>query len=176
MTQRWNIDPAHSAVQFAVRHMVISKVRGGFSTFNGTIAFDPSAPTEGKASARIDAASIDTHEPRRDAHLRSADFLDADTHPALVFESNGVESLGRDRFRVPGQLTIRGVTQPVVLDVDYLGGGTDPWGGRRIGFHARTTIQRKAFGLNWNQVLEAGGVLVGDDVEITLDVQAVKES
>lgn len=171
---RWNIDSSHSGAQFAVRHMVISKVRGTFERWAGTIEFDPSKPEASKVSVRIEAASIDTHEPQRDQHLRSADFLDAEKYPAITFESRRIESRGEDRYRVLGELTIHGVTRPVELDTEYLGGGKDPWGNERIGFFAKTSLNRKDFGLNWNQVLETGGVLVGEQVEVSLDVQAVK--
>jgi polyisoprenoid-binding protein YceI len=173
-TQRWNIDPTHSGVHFTVRHMVISKVRGAFAHWQGVVDFDEQNPAASKVSVRIEAASIDTHEPKRDAHLRSADFFDVEQHPALTFESTKVEQLADQQYRVTGNLTIRGVTRSVVLETEYLGGGKDPWGNQRIGFAARTSINRKDFGLTWNQALEAGGVLVGDKIEIALDVQAVK--
>ncbi|HWM84864.1 MAG TPA: YceI family protein [Kofleriaceae bacterium] len=172
-TQHWNIDAAHSGVQFAVRHMVISKVRGAFEKWQGAIDFDEQDPSASRVWVRIDAASIDTHEPKRDEHLRSADFLDVEKHPEIAFESRRVEKLKGDRYRVVGDLTIRGVTAEVELDAEYAGSGSDPWGNRRIGFSARTALSRKEFGLTWNQVLETGGVLVGDQIEITLDVQAI---
>jgi polyisoprenoid-binding protein YceI len=172
-TRPWNIDSAHSGVHFSVRHMVISKVRGAFDKWQGTIQFDEKDPTASRVSVRIDASSIDTREPKRDEHLRSADFFDVANHPEITFESTRVEKGKSDRYRVFGDLTIRGTTAEVELDAEYLGAGVDPWGNRRIGFHARTAISRKQFGLTWNQVLETGGVLVGDEVEIALDVQAV---
>ncbi len=174
-TQQWNVDLAHSAVQFSVRHMVISKVRGAFSRFEAKLAFDEQNPAASKVTARIEAASIDTHEPKRDEHLRSPDFLDAEQHPYLVFESKHVEKARGDRYRVVGDLSIRGVTREVELDAEYLGKGKDPWGGERVAFTARTTINRKDFGLAWNQLLETGGVLVGEEIEINLDVQGVRE-
>jgi polyisoprenoid-binding protein YceI len=173
-TQRWNIDTSHSGVHFTVRHMVISKVRGAFDRWQGTVDFDEQDPAKSKVSVRIDAASINTREEKRDAHLRSADFFDVEKHPELTFESTGVEKLDGNEYRVTGDLTIHGVTKSVVLEAEYLGLGKDPWGNERIGFQARTTVNRKDFGLNWNQVLEAGGVLVGEKIEIALDVQAVK--
>jgi len=173
-THRWNIDSSHSGAQFAVRHMVISKVRGIFERWAGTIDFDPSKPEASKVSVRIEAASVNTNEPQRDQHLRSADFFDVEKYPAITFESSRIESRGEDRYRVLGELTIHGVTRPVELDAEYLGGGKDPWGNERIGFFAKTSLNRKDFGLNWNQVLETGGVLVGDQVEVSLDVEAVK--
>jgi polyisoprenoid-binding protein YceI len=172
-TQRWNIDPSHSAAQFTVRHLVISKVRGQFERWQGTIHFDPSQPEASTVSVRIDAASIDTHEPNRDQHLRSADFFDVVKYPEITFESRKVERRGTDRYRVVGDLTMHGVTRSVDLDAEYLGAGKDPWGHQRIGFFAKTSINRKDFGLNWNQVLESGGVVVSEQVEISLDVQAI---
>jgi polyisoprenoid-binding protein YceI len=172
-TRRWIIDAAHSGIQFTVRHMVISKVRGAFERYEGAIDFDEADPTASRVSVRIDTSSIDTHEPKRDEHLRSADFFDVATFPAIAFESKRIDRLGGDRYRVVGDLTIRGNTAEVELDAEYLGTGTDPWGNRRVGFQARGELSRKEFGLTWNQVLETGGVLVGDRIEIALDVQAV---
>lgn len=169
----WNIDPSHSGVHFTVRHMVVSKVRGAFTRWQGTIQFDEKDPAAGKVSVLIEAPSIDTREEKRDAHLRSPDFFDVEKYPTLGFESTKVEKLDGERLRITGDLTIRGITKQVALDAEYLGGGKDPWGNERIGFEARTTISRKDFGLSWNQVLEAGGVLVGEKIEIALDVQAV---
>ncbi len=172
--QRWNIDPAHSGVQFTVRHMVISKVRGTFERWQGAIDFDASQPEASKVSVRIEAASIDTHEPNRDQHLRSADFFDVERYPAITFESRKVERRGKDRYRVLGDLTMHGVTRPVELDAEYFGAGKDVSGHQRVGFFAKTSLQRKEFGLNWNQLLESGGVVVSDQVEISLDVQAIE--
>jgi polyisoprenoid-binding protein YceI len=173
-TRRWNIDPSHSGAQFTVRHLVISKVRGTFERWQGAIDFDPDKPEASKVSVRIEAASIDTHEPNRDQHLRSADFFDVESYPAITFESRKVERWGKDRYRVLGDLTMRGVTRPVELDAEYFGGGKDVSGHQRVGFFAKTALQRKEFGLNWNQLLESGGVVVSDQVEISLDVQAIE--
>lgn len=170
----WNIDPSHSGVHFTVRHMVVSKVRGSFTRWQGTIQFDEKNPEAGKVSVQIEAPSIDTREEKRDAHLRSPDFFDTEKYPTLGFESTRVEKVDGQSFRIIGDLTIRGITKQVTLDAEYLGGGKDPWGNERIGFEARTTINRKDFGLAWNQVLEAGGVLVGEKIEIALDVQALR--
>ncbi len=172
-TRRWSIDTSHSGIQFMVRHMVIARVRGAFDRWQGTVEFDPAEPTASKVSVRIESASINTNEPQRDGHLRSPDFLDVGNHSAITFESRKVEKLAGDRYRVLGDLTIRGVTRPVELDAEYFGAANDPWGNQRIGLHAKTAINRKDFGLNWNQALEAGGVLVGEQVEIALDVEAV---
>jgi polyisoprenoid-binding protein YceI len=154
--------------------MVVSKVRGAFTRWEGTIDFDPARPAESKVAVTIEAASIDTREPKRDEHLRSADFFEVEKYPTLAFASTQVERTSDSDYRVSGDLTIHGVTRPVVLEVEYLGGGKDPWGNERAGFTAKVTINRKDFGLGWNQVLEAGGVLVGEKIEIALDIEAVK--
>jgi polyisoprenoid-binding protein YceI len=173
MTQ-WKIDASHSSLQFNVRHMVITKVRGSFKTYDGTLELDPG--TDGaleKVAVVIDASSIDTSEPKRDGHLRSSDFLDVAAYPTIEFESRSIERRG-DRYDVRGDLTIHGVTRPVTLDAEFQGQGKDPWGGERAAFSARTRINREDFGLTWNQVLEAGGVLVGTQIDIEIEVQAVK--
>ena len=170
----WNIDSSHSGVHFAVRHMVVAKVRGAFTRYQGTIDFDEKKPEASKVSVRIEAASIDTREPQRDAHLRSADFFDVERYPTLSFESTKVQKLKGNNYRLTGDLVIHGVTKPVELEVEFLGVGKDPYGNERIGFQAETSINRKDFGLNWNQALETGGVLVGDKVEISIDLQGVK--
>jgi len=170
----WNIDTVHSGINFSVRHMVVSKVRGRFTKYSGTLAIDDADLTRSTVEATIDAASIDTGTPQRDGHLRSPDFLDAERFPELRFRSTRVEKVGGDRFRVVGALTIRDVTREVALDVEYGGRAKDPWGNERAGFVARTSFDRKDFGLHWNQVLEAGGVLVGDRVDIDLEVEAVR--
>jgi polyisoprenoid-binding protein YceI len=172
----WKIDPAHSGVHFTVRHMVFTKVRGSFSGFEGSIEFDPDQPSASRVTAKIDATTIDTREAKRDEHLRSADFFDVEKFPAITFESASVEKRGEDRYTLTGDLTIHGTTRRVELDAEYLGTGGDPWGGQRVAFQAETKILRKDFGLSWNQVLETGGLLVGDQIEITLDVQAVLAS
>ena len=173
-TQRWNIDPTHSSVTFTVRHMVISKVRGAFTKWQGHVDFDAANPGNSRVSVRIEAASINTHEDKRDGHLRSPDFFDVEKHPAINFESTRVEHKGGDQYRVIGDLTIHGVTRSVELDAEHLGAGKDPWGNERVGFQASTSINRKDFGLTWNQALETGGILVGEKIEIALDVEAVK--
>jgi polyisoprenoid-binding protein YceI len=170
----WNIDLSHSAIHFTARHMVVSKVRGAFNRWQGALHFDEQNPERSKVSVQIEAASIDTREPKRDEHLRSADFFDVEKYPTLSFESTKVEDVGGGRYRITGQLTIHGVTREVVLDTENLGGGKDPWGNQRIAFEASTSVNRKDFGLTWNQALEAGGVLVGDKIDISLEVQAVK--
>lgn len=172
----WNIDPAHSGINFSVRHMVFAKVRGRFGAWNGKVELDPEDPTRGKVEVEIDATSIDTGVADRDNHLRSADFLDVENFPKLQFESTKVEKADGDRYRVHGNLTIRDVTREVVLDAEYGGQAKDPWGNQRVAFTATTSLDRSAFGLEWNQVLETGGVLVGDRVTIEIEVQAVKAS
>lgn len=170
----WNFDPSHSQIGFAVRHMLISKVRGAFTKWSGSVDLDESRIEDSFVSVSIDAASVDTSEPKRDEHLRSPDFFDVASHPTITFASTRVNDLGNGSLEVVGDLTIKGVTREATLQVTETGRGTDPWGGQRIGFEAKVTINRRDFGLTWNQALEAGGVLVGDKVEIALDVQAVR--
>lgn len=168
------IDASHSTVGFVVRHLVISKVRGRFTDFSGTVTLPDHGGLEGgSVKAEIQVASIDTAEAKRDAHLRSADFFDADQHKTMTFESTKVIAKGNE-FELHGKLTIRGTTKDVVLYGENLGATKDPWGNDRMVFSAKGTINRTDFGLNWNQVLEAGGVLVGEKVELELDIQAIK--
>jgi len=172
--ETWNFDPVHSDIGFSVRHLMISKVRGHFKKWSGSLAVDESKPEASHVSVEIDAASLDTKEEQRDNHLRSPDFLDAATYPFIRFESTGVRKTGDAEFKVTGNLTIHGVTKPVALDVKYAGRTKDPWGGERAGFTAKTAIDRKDYGLTWNMALEAGGLLVGDKVEINLEIEVVK--
>jgi polyisoprenoid-binding protein YceI len=172
-TSNWNIDTVHSGINFTIRHMVVSKVRGRFTRFNGTLNLDEADLSRSVVEATIDAASIDTGTAQRDDHLRSPDFFDAERFPALRFRSTRIDRDG-DRYRVTGELTIRDVTREVVLDVEYGGRARDPWGNERAGFIASASLNRKDFGLAWNQVLEAGGVLVGDRVDIELEIQGVR--
>jgi polyisoprenoid-binding protein YceI len=174
MTNNWNLDTAHSGINFSVRHMVVSKVRGRFTKFNGTVSLDEGDLTRSTVEATVDASSIDTGTAQRDDHLRSADFFDVERFPELRFRSTRIEKLGGDRYRLVGDLTIRDVTRPIELDAEYGGRGKDPWGNERVGFTARASLDRKDFGLKWNQVLETGGVLVSDRVDIELEVQAVR--
>lgn len=169
----WNIDKSHSSVGFVARHMLISKVHGTFKSYSGKLELDDNDLTRSRIEVSIDAASIDTSEPKRDAHLRSADFFDVENYPTLSFKSESIGKNG-DAYIVAGALTIHGVEKHVTLDVQFDGAGKDPWGGERIAFTAKTSIRRDDFGLTWNQVLEAGGVLVGSKIEIELEVQAVK--
>jgi len=172
-TKPWNIDLAHSGVHFSVRHMVISKVRGRFAKFSGSLLLDPQDLTRSSVDIRIDAASLDTGVADRDAHLRSADFLDVEKFPELAYKSQRVEKSGEDRYRVVGELTIHGVTREVPLEVEAGGVGKDPWGNERAGFAAHAHVDRKDFGLKWNQALETGGVLVGERVDIEIELEAV---
>jgi polyisoprenoid-binding protein YceI len=172
----WNIDPSHSTIAFSVRHMVVSKTRGRFNKWSGKLRFDAENPAASSVEVDIDPASLDTGDAQRDAHLRSPDFFDVEKHPTASFRSSKVEVAGEDRYRVTGNLTVHGITQPVVLDVTYEGSGKDPWGGERAGFSATTTIDRKHFGLEWNKALETGGLLVGEKVELNLEIEAVKQA
>lgn len=178
-TTRWNLDPVHSNIEFTVKHLMISTVRGRFTRATATVHVDEDAPDQSRIEAEIDAASIDTGAPDRDDHLRSADFFDAENHPKITFRSTrikGAHAQEGDRFEVDGDLTIRGVTQPVTLDVVYEGRGGDPWGGERVGFAATGDIDRREWGLEWNQALEAGGVMVANRLKLSLDVQLVKQA
>jgi polyisoprenoid-binding protein YceI len=174
--EKWKFDTVHSSVSFSVRHLMISKVHGRFGIWTGALETDEANPAHSGLQASIDAASIDTKEPQRDEHLRSADFLDAANHPQITFESTSVQPVSTEHFKVTGNLTIRGVTKPVTLDTEFLGRQKDPWGGERAGFSAKTSIDRRDFGLNFNMPLDGGGFVVGDKVDITLDIEAVKES
>lgn len=171
----WSIDQVHSNVEFAVRHLMITTVKGRFTDVSGTVRSHDTDPAKGDVDIKIGIPSIDTREPQRDTHLRSADFFDAENFPAMTFKSRGIENVHGDSFKLVGDLTIRGVSRAVVLDVTSEGRTKDPWGGERAGFSATTRIKRSEFGLTWNQVLEAGGVAVGDDVKISIDVELVKQ-
>jgi polyisoprenoid-binding protein YceI len=172
----WAIDPSHSEVGFAVKHMMVSSTKGRFAEFGGAIVLDEADVTRSRVDVEIAVASINTRDEKRDAHLRSADFFDADAFPTITFRSTRVEPAGPDRLRVLGDLTIRGVTRPVVLNVEVNGRNHTPWGGEVIGYEASTKISRKDFGLTWNVALETGGVVVGDEVKISLDVEAGKQA
>jgi polyisoprenoid-binding protein YceI len=173
-TRTYQIDKAHSDATFQVRHL-LTKVRGRFSDFQGTIVLDEAQPQRSSVSFAIQASSVDTNEPSRDAHLRSADFFSVDQFATLTFTSTQIAPVGGDRFDVTGDLTIRDVTKRIVVPVTLLGKASDPWGNERLGFEAEFAINRKEFGLNWNAALETGGFLVGDDVRVTLSIQAIGE-
>jgi len=175
----WQIDAAHSSVELAVKHMMFTTVRGRFKDVKGTIEADEQNPDASTVNVEIAAASIDTGSPDRDAHLRSADFLDVENHPTLTFRSKRVEGAMEkegDKFRVVGDLTIRGTTMEVTLECQYEGTGKDPWGGTRAGARAEARIDRRDWGLKWNQALETGGILVANEVRIEVEVQAVKQA
>jgi polyisoprenoid-binding protein YceI len=166
------LDQAHTTIEFVVRHLMITKVRGRFTAFDGQIELAPSSDLPVAIAATIQAGSIDTREDQRDAHLRSADFFDVDKYPELKFESTRIDGTP-DEFTIDGKLTIHGVTRDVSLAGSFEGRVTDPWGGVRVGYTANTTVNRKDFGLTWNAVLETGGVVVGDEVRIELNVEAI---
>jgi polyisoprenoid-binding protein YceI len=170
----WQIDSAHSEVTFSVRHMMISTVRGRFNTVNGTVEFDETTPSNSSVNVEIDVTSIDTREKQRDEHLRSADFLDAATYPTITFVSKRVEPIDESHGKITGDLTIHGVTREVVLETEYAGQAKSPWGTTSAGFSAKTEINRKDFGLEYNAALETGGVLVGDKVKIEIEMEIVK--
>ena len=174
-TTTWNIDPVHSAAEFKVRHMMISNVKGQFPKVTGALTVDENDLARSRVEASIEAASIETRDPQRDAHLRSADFLDVEKFPTLSFNSTRISLVREGELAVEGDLTIRGVTRKVTFSVE---GPTppvkDPWGNTRIAVSATTKINRKDFGLTWNAALETGGILVGDEVAVTLDVEFVK--
>ncbi|MFO0551482.1 MAG: YceI family protein [Polyangiaceae bacterium] len=173
-TQGWTLDAAHSGIHFSVRHMVISKVRGRFSKFEGSFSLDDKDLSQSSVQVKIDAASIDTGIADRDAHLKSADFLDAEKFPTLDFVSKKIEKVSSDEYRLIGDLTIRGTTKEVPVTVEFGGFGKDPWGNERAGFTAKAQVDRREFGLQWNQVLEAGGVLVGERVDIDIELEVIR--
>jgi len=168
------IDQSHTTIEFVVRHLMITKVRGRFTSFTGTIAVPDGSDVPTNVAVSIDASSIDTREEKRDEHLRSEDFLAADKFPKLEFAATGSEGSG-ESFKLDGNLTIRGTTRPVTLECELEGRVQDPWGNDRIGFSGHTKINRKDFGLAWNQALEAGGFAVGDEVRIELNVEAIEQ-
>ena len=172
----WQIDPAHSQIQFSVRHMMISNVRGRFENFTGAIEFEEKDPTRSLVEVQIETASINTRETQRDSHLKSPDFLNAEKYPYLSFKSKRIEKIDDSHGRVIGDLTIRDVTKEVALDVEYAGQAKSPWGTVSAGFSATAKINRKDWGLTYNQVLETGGVMVGDVVNITIDSEIVKQA
>jgi polyisoprenoid-binding protein YceI len=174
-TQRWDIDVGHSAIHFWVRHMVISKVHGRFAKWSGTLQLDTADLTRSSVEVRIDASSIDTQVADRDGHLRSADFLDVARYPEIAFRSTRIERAGVG-YRVTGELSLHGVTREVTLEAEYAGTGKDPWGNERAGFSAKASLDRREFGLVWNAALETGGVLVGEKVEIAIELEAVKQA
>ena len=169
----WKLDPAHTLVEFSAKHLMITTVKGRITDVEGTIVSDEKDLRNSSVEATLKAATIDTRTEQRDQHLRSADFLNAEQFPEIKFKSTKIEG-DKDSFKLTGDLTIRGVTRPIVLDVQFEGRTKDPWGGDRVGFSATGKIDRREFGLTWNQALETGGVVVGNDIKINLEVEAVK--
>jgi polyisoprenoid-binding protein YceI len=177
MKTTYSIDPAHSSAQFTVRHMMITNVHGGFKKVTGTLVYDPDNLGDSSVDASIDATSISTNDDQRDAHLRSGDFLDVEHFPVITFKSKKVAKSGDEEWTVTGDLTIHGVTKEVVLRVEEpTPESKDPWGNSRIGLAAFTKIKRSDFGLSWNAALETGGILVGDDLKIEIDISAIKQA
>jgi polyisoprenoid-binding protein YceI len=173
---RYTIDPVHSRIGFVARHAMITKVRGSFNEFTGSGYFDVDKPENSHLEVTIDASSIDTRNADRDAHLRSNDFFDMDTHPQIKFSSTAVEKVDDDTFRVTGDLTLKGVTKPVTIDFDYGGTATDPFGNHRLGLDGKATVNRKEWGLTWNAPLETGGVMIGEKVTLEFEVSAIREA
>lgn len=172
----WAIDPGHTVAEFGVKHLMVSTVKGRFTGVSGTIELDEQDVTRSRVDVAIDVATVSTHDEKRDAHLRSDDFFAAEQFPQITFTSTKVEPNGKDRLNVTGDLTIRGVTRPVTLDVELNGRATAPWGAEVIAYSAETTVNRKDFGLTWNVALEAGGVTVGEKVKISIEAEAVKQA
>lgn len=170
----YKIDPAHSSIGFKVKHLAISSVPGTFGEFSGTFSYDPANVAASKAEAQITVKSINTADVKRDDHLRSGDFLDTEKFPNITFKSQKVEGVSDSEFKAHGDLTIHGVTKPVVLNITYGGSAVDPWGNHRAAFVASTKINRKDFGLTWSKTLETGSLVVGDDVLITLEIEGIK--
>ncbi len=171
----WKLDPAHTVVEFSAKHMMITTVKGRITDVEGTIYTDEKDPRNSSVEATLKGASIDTRNEQRDTHLRSGDFLNAEQFPEIKFRSKRVEGDARE-FKLTGDLTIRDVTREITLDVEFGGKTRDPWGGERVGFSATGKIDRRDFGLTWNQVMETGGVLVGNDIKVNIEVQAVKSA
>lgn len=173
----YTIDTAHSSVGFKIRHFMIAYVRGGFSGITGDVIFDPSNPANDKINATIDVTTLHTHDVKRDAHVKGADFLDAEHHPTMTFVSKKVVADGKNEWKVTGDLTLRGVTKEVTLDVESAGvEAKDPWGNLRTGASAETTIKRGDFGLTFNAPLETGGFMLGEDVHVHMDVELIKKA
>ena len=173
--ETFTIDPDHSEVGFSVRHL-LGRTRGRFSRFSGTVRLDRARPERSSVVFEVEAASIDTRQADRDAHLRSADFFDAERFPLVRFESAGVRALGGGRYRVDGELALRGLRKPIALEVDYLGVARDPWGGERAGFSTHAELDRKEFGMVWNAALDNGGWILGDEVTLTIDLETIRRS
>jgi polyisoprenoid-binding protein YceI len=176
LTGEYTIDPGHSRIGFVARHAMVTKVRGSFNEFDGTGYFDADDPTKSHVELTIKAASIDTRNADRDAHLRSNDFFDMEQHPEITFVSSAVDQVDHDTFRVTGDLTIKDVTRPVTIDFQHTGSAIDPYENYRIGFEGQATVNRKDWGVSWNAALDAGGVLVSEKVTLELEVSAIRTS
>lgn len=174
-TTTWSIDPSHSNVEFAVKHLMISTVKGRFGDVKGTVQYNEADPTKSRVEIEVGTHSIDTRAEQRDAHLRSPDFFDVEKFPTMRFVSKRIEGDPNGEFKLIGDLTIRDQTHEVTLEGEFQGRNRDPWGGERMGFEAKGKINRKDFGLNWNQALEAGGWLVGEDLKLTIEVELLKQ-
>jgi polyisoprenoid-binding protein YceI len=176
LTGTYTIDPSHSRLGFVARHAMVTKVRGGFNEFEGSFHADAEQPSNSSARLVIQAASIDTRNADRDAHLRSNDFFAMDEFPTLTFESTAIERVGETDFQVTGDLTIRGTTKPVTIDLEFTGSAVDPWGNTRVGFEGKTEVNRKEWGLNWNTALDTGGVLVSEKVTLEFEISATRNA
>jgi polyisoprenoid-binding protein YceI len=175
MTERYEIDSAHSSLQFSVRHLMVSNVRGTFTGVKGTVLHDAANPSVSGVEATVDVNTINTHDAQRDTHLKSADFFDVAKYPTIIFRSTKVEKKSDDQFAVTGDLTIHGVTKPVILDVTEVSEqAKDPWGNARMGASVKTKLKRSEFGLTWNAALEAGGLMIGDDVKLDFEIELIK--
>jgi polyisoprenoid-binding protein YceI len=173
-TETWQIDPVHSGIHFSIRHFVVGRVHGRFTKLGGTIQIDDANPANSKVEAHIDASTVDTNDEKRDGHLKTADFFNVAEHPQITFKSTRVEAAGKDKFRVTGDLTLRGAKKSVTMDVEHGGNVKDPWGNNRGGFSMKTQINRKDFGIMFDQLLEGGGPALGDTIDISIDVEATK--
>jgi polyisoprenoid-binding protein YceI len=174
LTGDYSIDPAHSKIGFAVRHAMVTNVRGEFTEYEGKLHLDGADPSKSSAELVIKVASVDTRQAQRDEHLRTGDFFEAETYPEITFRSTSAEEVGDDTYRLHGDLTIKDVTRPVTLDLEFTGAATDLYGANRAGFEGGTTVDRTSWGLTYNAALETGGVLIGEKVKLVLDISAVK--
>ncbi|MFY0544272.1 YceI family protein [Brevibacillus sp. H7] len=172
---KWSVDATHSSIDFSIRHMMIAKVKGTFHAFDAHIEADPADLTTADVQFSVDLSSIDTRNADRDAHLRSADFFDVEQHPKMTFQSTKITKTGDGEYDVTGNLTIRGVTRPETFSVSFEGAGKDPWGNEKVGFSGQGSINRSDYGLTWNAALETGGVLVGDEVKVSIEIEAAKQ-
>ncbi|EUJ23797.1 hypothetical protein PGRAN_06804 [Listeria grandensis FSL F6-0971] len=173
--EKWNVDPAHSSIEFQVKHMMVSKVKGVFKDFSANLSLDPEDLTTASLNFTVDAASIDTHQEARDGHLKSPDFFDVENHPSITFKSTKIEAGGGNEYKVTGDLTIRAITKTITLDVEYEGTSKDPMSGNMVaGFEGTGKFNRKDFELNYNDVLETGGVLIGDEVKLNIQIEVSK--